>query len=163
MKKYIFTLIVMLASCQITFAQDVKSIFNEFKDESKAECISISPFMMSLGKMFMGNEEGTDIAKKVKSMRILDLEDCPAKVKERFAQRINKLDTKGYETLIKVNDDGKKVRIMTKSHKEIINEMLIICIEDNDCTLIQMNCKIKKKDIAQLVDEQTNKKNHGRR
>ena len=163
MKKYLLTMAIMLTVCQLTVAQNISSIMNEFKNEQNAECIHISPFMMSIGKLFMGNEEGTDIARKVKSIRILDLEDCSADVKERFVKRVDKLTPKGYETLMQVNDNGEKVRIMTKTKNNTIHEMLIFCIENKDCSLIQMNCKIKKEDIAQLVNEQTSKKKHGRR
>lgn len=163
MKKYLLTMAILLTVCQLTFAQNISSIINEFKNEKNAECIHISPFMMSIGKLFMGNEEGTDIVRKVKSMRILDLEDCSVSVKERFAKRVAKLNKKGYETLMQVNDDGEKVRILTKTKNDMIREMLIFCIEDKDCSLIQMSCKIKKEDIAQLVNEQISRKKHERR
>ena len=54
MKKYILAL-ALLFICHIGFAQDLNSLFDEFKKEPNADCISISPFMMAIGKMFMGN------------------------------------------------------------------------------------------------------------
>lgn len=52
MKKYILAL-ALLFVCHIGFAQDLNSLFDEFKKEPNADCISISPFMMAIGKMFM--------------------------------------------------------------------------------------------------------------
>ena len=56
MKKYILAL-ALLFVCHIGFAQDLNSLFDEFKKEPNADCISISPFMMAIGKMFMGNAQ----------------------------------------------------------------------------------------------------------
>ena len=50
MKKYILAL-ALLFVCHIGFAQDLNSLFDEFKKEPNADCISISPFMMAIGKM----------------------------------------------------------------------------------------------------------------
>ena len=75
MKKYILAL-ALLFVCHIGFAQDLNSLFDEFKKEPNADCISISPFMMAIGKMFMGNDSDAKLARKFKSIRILDLEAC---------------------------------------------------------------------------------------
>ena len=47
MKKYILAL-ALLFVCHIGFAQDLNSLFDEFKKEPNADCISISPFMMAI-------------------------------------------------------------------------------------------------------------------
>ena len=50
MKKYILAL-ALLFICHIGFAQNLNSLFDEFGKEPNAECINISPFMMTIGKM----------------------------------------------------------------------------------------------------------------
>ena len=52
MKKYILAL-ALLFICHIGFAQNLNSLFDEFGKEPNAECINISPFMMTIGMMFM--------------------------------------------------------------------------------------------------------------
>ena len=44
MKKYILAL-ALLFVCHIGFAQDLNSLFDEFKKEPNADCISIPPFL----------------------------------------------------------------------------------------------------------------------
>ena len=156
MKKIIATLALIIA-CQGTFAQNIDSLFDQFGKEYQAESISISPFMMTLGKLFMSNDT-PKVAKGIKSMRILDLEDCKTTVKERFAEQVNNLHLEGYEPMIQVNEDGEKVRIFALPDEESIKELLFVCTGNDDCTLIQMKGKIKKEDISQLVNEQTSKK-----
>ena len=65
--------------------------------------------MMTIGKMFMGNDNDAKLARKFKSIRILDLEACSKNVQERFNKKINAQQIEGYETLVQVNDEGEKV------------------------------------------------------
>lgn len=150
MKKYILAL-ALLFVCHIGFAQDLNSLFDEFKKEPNADCISISPFMMAIGKMFMGNDSDAKLVRKFKSIRILDLEACSTSVKERFSKKINAQRIKDYETLVQVNDEGEKVHILAKSKNDVIRELLIVCTGNGDCTLVQLKGKVSKEKIAKLL------------
>ena len=151
MKKIIATLALIIA-CQSTFAQNIDTLFEKFSKEQQAESVSIPPFMMSLGKLFMSNED-LSIAKGISSLRILDLEDCPTNVKERFSEQVNKLHLEGYEPMIQVNEDGEKVRIFALPYKDSIKELLLVCSGKDDCALIQMKGKIKKEDINVMMND----------
>lgn len=157
MRKYLIAIILMI-TYQTTFAQSTKDIFDEFGKEWNAESVSISPFMMSFGKLFMDNDT-PEITRSVRSMKILDLEDCSDKVKERFNRKVNNLQLEGYETMIQTIDNGEKVRILVRMEKEVIRELLIVCTGSDDCALILLNGKIKKEDINELVNEETKKRN----
>lgn len=157
MRKYLIAIILMI-TYQTTFAQSTKDIFDEFGKEWNAESVSISPFMMSIGKLFMDNDT-PEITRSVRSMKILDLEDCSDKVKERFNRKVNNLQLEGYETMIQTIDNGEKVRILVRIEKEVIRELLIVCTGSDDCALILLNGKIKKEDINELVNEETKKRN----
>lgn len=161
MKKFVFTLLLVLG-CHLGYAQSIDSLFNEFGSEKNADCVKVSSFMMSLGKMFAGHNEDTKIIGKIKSMRVLDLESCTTSVKERFSKKVNKLSLNGYDELMRVNDEGEKVRVLMKTKKETIRELLFVCTGKEDCTLVQINGKFTKEDIDQLVNQETGKK-HGRR
>ena len=160
MKKYLVAIALMIA-CQTTFAQSTKDIFEEFGKEWNAESVSISPFLMTIGRLFMDNDT-PDIAKSIRSMKVLDLEDCSSKVKTRFNEKVNNLQLEGYETMIQTIEDGEKVRILTRMENDAIRELLIVCTGNDDCALIQLNGKIKKEDIAELVNEETKKRKNGR-
>lgn len=157
MKKYIFTLMLLFV-CQIGFGQNIDGIFREFGNEKNAEYVKASPFLMFIGKMFVSHDEGGDIVNKVKSAQVLDLEDCHTDVKKRFEQKVKHLNTLGYEELMRMNDEGEKVRVLMKMKKETIRELLLVCTGNDDCTLIQVKGKFTKNDIDKLVNEQTGKK-----
>ena len=160
MKKYLVAIALMIA-CQTTFAQSTKDIFEEFGKEWNAESVSISPFLMNIGRLFMDSDT-PEIAKSINSMKVLDLEDCSNKVKARFNEKVNNLQLKGYETMIQAIEDGEKVRILTRIENNTVRELLIVCTGNDDCALIQLNGKIKKEDIAELVNEETKKRKDGR-
>ena len=160
MKKYLVAIALMIA-CQNTFAQSTKDIFEEFGKEWNAESVTISPFLMTIGRLFMDNDT-PDIVKSIRSMKVLDLEDCSNKVKTRFNEKVNSLQLEGYETMIQTIEDGEKVRILTRMENDAIRELLIVCTGNDDCALIQLNGKIKKEDIAELVNEETKKRKNGR-
>ena len=160
MKKYLVAIALMIA-CQTTFAQSTKDLFEEFGKEWYAESVSISPFLMTIGHLFMDSDI-PDIAKSISSMKVLDLEDCSSKVKTRFNEKVNNLQLEGYETMIQTIENGEKVRILTRMKNDAIRELLIVCTGNDDCALIQLNGKIKKEDIAELVNEETKKRKNGR-
>ena len=61
---------------------------------------------------------------------------------------------------MRVNDEGEKVRVLMKTKKEAIRELLFVCTGKEDCTLVQINGKFTKDDIDKLVNQETGKK-HG--
>ena len=160
MKKYLVAIALMIA-CQNTFAQSTKDIFEEFGKEWNAESVSIPSFLMSIGRLFM-DDDTPEIAKSIDFMKVLDLEDCSSKVKARFNEKVNNLQLEGYETMIQTIENGEKVRILTRIENNTVRELLIVCTGNDDCALIQLNGKIKKEDIAELVNEETKKRKNGR-
>ena len=186
MKKFVFTLLLVFV-CHLGYAQGINGLFNEFGSEKNADCVKVSSFMMSLGKMFAGHDEDAEIIRKIKSIKVLDLESCTASVKERFNKKVNKLNLKGYDgkdSSILRNDlsrsfpFAKMMNYVTrdilyvieflageslmKTKKETIRELLFVCTGKEDCTLVQINGKFTKDDIDKLVNQETGKK-HGRR
>lgn len=157
MKKYFF--IIMLFSVQMLWAGNVNSIINEFKDARKAEYVSVPWILMKIGHMFMDKEDKDDIAARVNSVRVLDLEECSARVKARFTKRIASLNGHGYETLVRAKDQDGSVQILVKEKRNIIKELLIVCGGKEDCALIQLKGNIRQEDIDKLVEQETEKRN----
>ncbi len=157
MKKYFF--IVMLLSAQMLCAVNVNSIINEFKDAKKAEYVSVPWILMKMGHMFMDKDDKNDIAGRINSVRVLDLEECSERVKARFTKRIASLNGHGYETLVRAKDQDGSVQILVKEKKDIIKELLIVCGGKDDCALIQLKGNIRQEDIDKLIEQETEKRN----
>lgn len=156
MKKY---LLIMLFSVQAVWAGNVNSIINEFKDADKAEYVSVPWVLMKLGHIFMDKDDKNDIAARLSSVRVLDLEECSSRIKAKFTKRIATLNRHGYETLVRAKDDDGSVKILAKGKKDIIKELLIVCGGNEDCALILLKGNIRQEDIDKLVQQETEKRN----
>ena len=159
MKKIIATLALIIA-CQATFAQNIDTLFSQFKDKEGADYMNIPTLMLKFMRTFTksNNDKSYRFIKGVKSVKVLDMEDCTQEVKAEFLQEIQKLHLNGYETLLQTKEDGEEVQLIAKMDEENINDLIILITGKDDCGLTLMKGKIKKEDIAQLVNEQTSKK-----
>ena len=106
MKKIILAFIVVMA-CQTGVAQNVDALYNYFKDEKGVESVSVSPLLMKFARLFMDEDDKSNpLIKGVNSVKVLDLEECSEKVKERFTKEVAKLNLNGYETWLQAKEDG---------------------------------------------------------
>ena len=140
MKKIIATLALFIA-CQATFAQNIKSIINEFKEVKGVEYTKVPRWTLLLG-----NNKG------VKSICYLDLGSCPSEVKEDFRQKVNQLE--GYEVLFRGKEDGEMYKLITKKNNETIRELIILITGKDECGLTLMKGKIKKEDINVMMNDE---------
>lgn len=153
MKKYVIVL-VWMAICQTGFAQSAESLFNYFKDEKGVESVSISPFLMKFARLFMDEDDKNNpMIKGINSVQVLDLEDSPKNVQERFAKEVKKLKLNGYKTWIQAKEDGETVKIVAKVKDDIVCELLILTTGDDDCSLVLMKGKIKRNDIQAVIED----------
>ena len=159
MKKIIATLALIIA-CQATFAQNIDTLFSQFKDKEGADYMNIPTLMLKFMRTFTksNNDKSYRFIKGIKSVKVLDMEDCTQEVKAEFLQEVQNLNLNGYETLLQTKEDGEEVQLIAKMDEENINDLIILITGKDDCGLTLMKGKIKKEDIAQLVNEQTGKK-----
>ena len=136
MKKIITTLALIIA-CQGIFAQNIKSIINEFKEVKGVEYTKVPRWTLLLGN------------KGVKSICYLDLGSCPSEVKEDFRQKVNQLE--GYEVLFRGKEDGEIYKLLAKKNNEVIRELIILITGKDDCGLTLMKGKIKKENINGMI------------
>lgn len=108
---------------------------------------------MSVGKMF-GGVNNMPLARGVKTLEVYDLSDCNANQKQDISIQFNQIkDSDGYETLMYAREDGDEVRIMIKKDKDLIREMVFLCMDKADPAIIRFSGKIKESDIAELVNK----------
>ena len=153
MKKFVFTLLLVFV-CHLGYAQGINGLFNEFGSEKNADCVKVSSFMMSLGKMFAGHDEDAEIIRKIKSIKVLDLESCTASVKERFNKKVNKLNLKGYDELMRVNDEGEKTIIYLKRNKNKEKEFVLMSQEKNEFTIIAITGNLTLQEIQGIINKE---------
>ena len=154
MKKIIATLALIIA-CQATFAQNIDTLFSQFKDKEGADYMNIPTLMLKFMRTFTksNNDKSYRFIKGIKSVKVLDMEDCTQEVKAEFLQEVQKLNLNGYETLVQTKEDGEEVQLIAKMDEESINDLIILITGKDDCGLTFMKGKIKKEDINVMMTD----------
>ena len=154
MKKIIATLALIIA-CQGTFAQNIDTLFSQFKDKEGADYMNIPTLMLKFMRTFTksNNDKSYHFIKGIKSVKVLDMEDCTQEVKAEFLQEEKKLKLNGYETLVQTKENGEEVQIIAKIDRENINDLIILITGKEDCGLTFMKGKIKKEDINVIMTD----------
>ena len=154
MKKIIATLALIIV-CQGIFAQNIDTLFSQFKDKEEADYMNIPTLMLKFMRTFTksNNDKSYRFIKGIKSVKVLDMEDCTQEVKAEFLQEVQKLHLNGYETLLQTKEDGEEVQLIAKMDEENINDLIILITGKDECGLTLMKGKIKKEDINVMMNE----------
>lgn len=153
MKKYLFCILFILTVSVTGYAQNIDQLLSKVSKAENIDKVKIGKFMMSLGKTF-GGVGDMPLVRGIHSMEVYNLSGCDHNFKDDLAKQFHKIkDGGGYETLIYAKDKTDGVRIMIKKKKDIISEMLILCMDKNDPTIIKFSGKIKENDIAELTSK----------
>ena len=153
MKKTIVTLAMMIA-CHGVFAQNIDDIFNQFKDKQGAEYVNITSFVLKLGRVFMDKDiQENRLMKGVKTIKVLEMEDCSSNVKKELQYEIAQLEKNGYETLVRTKEKDETVNLLAKMDKDAIKELVIFFTDKDECGLTLMKGKIKKEDINVMIND----------
>ncbi len=152
MKKKLISAIFMLLSIQMSWADDAKQIFAEFKDAKNAEYVSIP--RQSIEELNADVFNNQTLAEKTNSINTLNLENCSNKIKKRFIKRIDKLTTDKYETLMLSQQANNKKMLLIRKEETSIKEVLFIF----NHILIQYTGDFEESDIIPLTQEETIKK-----
>ncbi|MBM6992143.1 MAG: DUF4252 domain-containing protein [Prevotella sp.] len=150
MKKLLFTLMLML-TCQLTFGQTAKSIFDDYKNEKHAQFVSVPRIMMSIAANKVGDNNMQAVMKEVKSVKVLTLDDCRKSTRKGFVKKITALSGRGYEEFTRVKDNKDNVLVLAKQGDRYIEEIVVLVSDDNDCVGIYITGEINPEDIDAVV------------
>jgi len=122
--------------------------------EANIEMVSIGGLAMKLGKGVGGLGREVPVTRGIKSMLVVDYDDCPANIKEKFNARMSD-ELRGCELLMEAKDDGEKVSIYgnTASDGGTISDIIMFVPEDG--ALICFFGTIDAKDLGDLVESST--------
>lgn len=123
-------------------------IFKEFKHAANVEYVSVPSWLLKLGTMGAGVSD--DIPGKVSGVKVLDLEKCGSDVKTRLFSRVEELSG-GYEEILRVNDDGEKVRMWIVGDEKKISKLYIFALDDSDCAFIELKGEFSYDKLDELA------------
>lgn len=155
MKRTLLILIALLAMATTGMAQrTVNGLFNRYEDKAGAEYKNLGPLLMGIIKTFAADksEEG-EVIKSLKSIKVLDLEECTPEVKQEFAQKARNLKPRRMELLMQMKDDGENVCIWGKMKKETVRQLLIV----TDDKIVKIKGKFDLNGISNLINSREKK------
>jgi uncharacterized protein with FMN-binding domain len=131
--------------------KNIDELFNKFKKEERVTHVGVGKFVMKFAGIFT-NVMG------VTGIDVLDFSECDQSVRGRLNQAIASLKDANYETMISVNEEKERIKVLVKLKDEYIREIVVLTTGD-DPSMVRIKGKIKPSDIDGVVDK--NKANKG--
>ena len=101
-----------------------------------------------------GNINGVNIgskANRLNNIQVLSSEKVP--IIEQLRKETKHLNTKkGYEELIRIQEDGEKTTIYFKEQKKGNNEFILIVDEKDEFTIISITGNLTMKEIQEIMN-----------
>lgn len=146
MKKIIVAMVLMLGF-QMSQAQTVDEIFEEFRKEKGTTCVRLPWLPIKFVSLF-ADDESAQAIKRIKSIRVLVLsEDCSEEVRERFVSKMSALKSLEYELLLTVKDADSDIKMWGDVDGENIKDLLIDVNDDEDIVLCRIKGNLNVSDI----------------
>ena len=141
--KSLITVIVLLYYSLSAFAgNSIDDLSKSIAQIPHAEHLNVNSLTLGLIKPFAPELKG------VNNVEILNAENISNKDYTRL-----QCNTSEYETLVSSNDNDEIARILMKTEKEKIREMVIISLEKDEISLIRIKGKIDNKQMEELVKD----------
>lgn len=155
MKKILFVIAFMVIGQALTAQNDaITKYFDQYKDDSNFTIVNISPklfeMIANMAQEEIEDDEVLEMIKEMKGLKVLKTEVDPLKY---YNEAISTIDTKSYEELVTVRDEGQNVKILSKDENggKIVNEMLIIVGGEDEFVLVSLVGKLHMSKLAKLA------------
>jgi hypothetical protein len=130
----------------------VDEMFNKYSEKQGFTVVSISSKMFSMFRdKEAENKDAEDVISRLKSIRILSVEDSLLNKNLNFYTELSKkLDLSVYEELMLVKQGPDITRFLVKQSGDIISELLIISGGPGGNSLISIKGDLNLKNISEL-------------
>ena len=145
----------IIASCALPVSADaLDDIFKRAGSWENASVVKIPRFMMSLVNMAGISDAATDeFAGKVKSLRILNIENLDGAKADLLSRWLDQLDKEGKMSVaVKSCQDGETATIWLQSDGSTIHRIVVASAEQHEFSIVDIKGKFKEKDIDNIVN-----------
>jgi hypothetical protein len=153
MKKVFLSLItICLTLIMQAQSNPVDDMFNKYSEKPGFTVVSISSKMFSLfANKNTENKDADDVINKLKSIKILSVEDSLLNKNLNFYTELSKkLDLSAYEELMVVKEGPDVTKFLIKQKGNIISELLVVVGGPGGNSLISIKGELNLKSISEL-------------
>lgn len=153
MKKFFLSLsVICLTSILSAQSGPIEDMFNKYSEKEGFTVVSISSKMFS---MFAGqdnkNPEAGDIVNRLKSIKILSVEDSLLNKNLNFYTELSKkLNMSDYEELMVVKEGPDVTKFLIRQKGDVISELLVVTGGPGGNSLISIKGDLNLKSISEL-------------
>lgn len=156
--KYLLVFMISLFSFMGTsYAQDdaISKYFNKYMEDDAFTVVYLSPKLFQLlGKLDIEELEDEDaeaileVVDDLKSLRVLTTDE---NAEGYYNEAVKTINTKDYEVLLTVRDEGENVQFLIKDQGNIINELLLLVGGVDEFVMVSFVGNIDLDKISQLA------------
>ncbi len=130
----------------------IDEMFNKYGDKDGFTVVTISSKMLGMfANIETDNKDADDLVHKLKSIRILSVEDSTLNKNLNFYTELSKkLDLSVYEELMGVKKGQNITKFLIRHHGEVISELLMIVGGPDGNSLISIKGELNMKNISDL-------------
>lgn len=152
MKKLILPLVFFFTAFIGVNAQNVDRIIALFQNEENVSVVNLPKSLIQFGLKLSDDAESKELLQKIDKVQILSLEGASPTVKSRFATAVKTLNTDGYDVMLHTKEKGEQAKILTKVSGNAIKSMLIVALDDADCSLIRIDGDIRPDELDAVIN-----------
>lgn len=153
MKRTLIATIIFASSVLPSFATSPDKIIKRFRNADKVEYVHIPKFLIKLGLASAAKD--LPLAGNISGITVLDFSEASATTRYQFANEVEKIS--GYETLVSSSEGQEKVLILSKVKGDKFEDFVIVSIDSNDCSFVQLRGKFSQKEINDLIENKSTK------
>ncbi len=133
-------------------AQSIDRFISQFEGNNDAQVIHMDKNMIKKELADdSDNEEDRKLAEKIDSMNVLVISSNKGKMVERFDKTLPNFEQDGYEEMINANQNTSKVKILSKTGKSSIKEIIVIVSDKEQRVFVQIFGDVKPEEIEKMV------------
>ncbi|OUN74703.1 DUF4252 domain-containing protein [Barnesiella sp. An55] len=145
-RTFITALALLFCSTTLFAGNCLDSLSASIARIPNAEKVNLNSFVLGLIKPFSSEMKG------IKSMNILNAEDISQADYDRLKKQIAGCNDNSYETLVASNEDDEIVRILMKTEKGKIKEIIIFSLEKDEVSLLRIKGKIDPQQLNEIIE-----------
>lgn len=153
MKRIIITIaLAATLSVEALCAGAFDSVFSRFKGRQNVEYVKVPKMLLKLG-LACGDVD-LPAAKGLDGVRVLSMSGASDAEMQDFGNRVD-MAAAALDELMRVNDGGNKVLILSKKDGERFKGIYIVTQADSVCALIELSGKFTADDIRSIIEGNT--------